>query len=158
MHASPPSGAQKSSHSGPVILLVEDESTVRDVTRALLESVGYRVLSSNNGEDALRRVALEGQRIDLLLTDLVMPGIHGAELAQHIHEISPTTATLFMSGYAQANVLQRIDFRRAHFIRKPFDMKGLLSEVAEILGSSAETPPLMKSPARRCIDSGTDPV
>ena len=84
----------------PTILLVEDESVVRDVTRQVLEYAGYRVLESDGPEEALRLGHEHRGRIGLLLSDVVMPGMTGPELALRLQRLQPGLITVFMSGYA----------------------------------------------------------
>src|SRR5664279_3658161 len=86
------------------ILLVEDDAAVRQVTRAVLEIGGYRVLEAD-GPAAAERVASDGEiAIDLLLTDVVMPGMNGADLARRLRELRPELAALFMTGYEENEV------------------------------------------------------
>jgi PAS domain S-box-containing protein len=82
------------------VLLVEDDDAVRDLSRHILEREGFRVIEATHGEEALRRSAEEAGPIDLLLTDVVMPGISGREVAAEIGRTRPRTAILLMSGYA----------------------------------------------------------
>jgi PAS domain S-box-containing protein len=83
------------------VLLVEDETAVREVTRAQLESLGYRVLSCANAAEALVVAAAHAERLDLLLTDVVMPGMNGRELAARLGERRPGLRVLFTSGYGE---------------------------------------------------------
>jgi PAS domain S-box-containing protein len=83
------------------ILVVEDEKTLRDVTVRTLTRTGFTVLSAEDGGQALKIATDYADAIDLLLTDVIMPGIHGKELADRFNDIRPATRILFMSGYAQ---------------------------------------------------------
>ena len=83
------------------ILLVEDESFVRDVMDEVLQSVGYRVLKMQSAEEALEFCERSSEKLDLLLTDVVMPGRNGRDLARELRKQSPTMRTLFMSGYGE---------------------------------------------------------
>ncbi|MGC2110502.1 MAG: response regulator [Candidatus Korobacteraceae bacterium] len=118
----------------PIILLVEDESIVREVTRQVLQYAGYQVLESSSPEEALR-VATEHQgRISLLLTDVVMPGMNGAELAHRLESARPDLVTVFMSGYAESDVLRDVMRRKSVIhIQKPFTVEVLLSRLADAL-------------------------
>ena len=118
----------------PTILLVEDEPDVREVTRAVLEHAGYRVLESNGPEEALRLGSQHRGRIGLLLSDVVMPGMNGPELALRLQNLQPGLITLFMSGYADRDVLHKV-MRGAMttYIQKPFTIDILLSGVAKAL-------------------------
>jgi two-component system, cell cycle sensor histidine kinase and response regulator CckA len=121
----------------PTILLVEDETDVREVTRAVLEQAGYRVLESNGPEDALRLGSDHCGRIDLLLSDVVMPGMNGRELALRLHSLRPGLITIFMSGYADHDALRTVVHGAgATFIPKPFTIDVLLAGVAEALRPS----------------------
>jgi CheY-like chemotaxis protein len=88
----PPTGTE-------TILLVEDDPDVRGVTRAILQEVGYRVLVATDGDAGIEICLREGTRIDLVLTDVLMPGLDGAEMARRIRERVPGMRVLFMSGY-----------------------------------------------------------
>ena len=89
------------------ILLVEDEAIVRELTVQILESDGYQVLEAMNGTEALRIAGEHGAPIDLLLTDVMMPGMNGKELANKLRLHHPDMRVLFMSGYDD----QQIDLR-----------------------------------------------
>ncbi len=80
------------------ILLVDDESDVRDLARDILTAKGYRVLEAGGGEEAVRVVQSHGEPIDLLLTDVVMPGMSGPELAAQLRGQRPEMMVLYMSG------------------------------------------------------------
>lgn len=116
------------------ILLVEDEEAVRQVTRHVLESAGYLVIEASSAEEALavfRRV--EGS-IHLLLTDIVMPSMSGAELAARLNAMHPGFATIFMSGYAGRAELSQAGLGAPnYYLQKPFNISVLLSRVAEAL-------------------------
>jgi len=120
-------------HAGQVILLVEDESFVRDVTREVLVHAGYQVIESSNAKDALQLASEHAGSIDLLLTDLVMPGMSGAELAQCLRHAKPGLATIFMSGYAETDAAQTMKSASAIHIQKPFTVDALLAQVAQAL-------------------------
>ncbi|MEZ5287283.1 MAG: response regulator [Vicinamibacterales bacterium] len=88
------------------MLLVEDEPPLRQLTRRILESVGYRVLEAGNGEDALRKLEENRSQVDLVITDVVMPGMSGRELASRITEARPSTKVLYVSGYTDDAILR----------------------------------------------------
>jgi DNA-binding NtrC family response regulator len=118
------------------ILLVEDETTVRDVTREALEMGGYRVLTADGAAAATHIVGDESTTIDLLLTDVIMPGINGPELARQVKAIRPELATLFMTGYAESELLRLATGGALHkHIKKPFTVHSLLAGVAEALAA-----------------------
>jgi two-component system, cell cycle sensor histidine kinase and response regulator CckA len=120
--------------SKPTILLVEDEPDVRAVTRAVLEHAGYRVLESVGPEDALRLGNENRGRVGLLLSDVVMPGMNGPELALRLQSLQPGLITVFMSGYAESGVLHQVmKGSTTTYIQKPFTIDVLLSGVAKAL-------------------------
>ena len=119
-----------------IILLVEDEPAVRMVTREALELGGYRVLEAD-GPAAAERIAAESSTvIDLLLTDVIMPGMNGAELARRVRERRPGLVTLFMTGYAESEALRlaTLEVKQKH-IQKPFTVSNLLARVADALAA-----------------------
>jgi PAS domain S-box-containing protein len=119
------------------ILLVEDEPAIRALSRRVLETSGYRVLDSGRGTDALERARAEKEPIDLLLTDLVMPNMGGAELASRLQELHPEIRVLFMSGYTDDAVVRSglLGTGRA-FLQKPFTPQNLARKVRELLDAS----------------------
>jgi two-component system cell cycle sensor histidine kinase/response regulator CckA len=123
------------------ILLVEDESAVREATREVLEMAGYHVFEADGPEEAIRIVNERPAKIDLLLTDVVMPGMTGLELARRVCESRPGMVTVFMSGYAESEVLWSASrgILRSH-IQKPFTVQGLLSHLAEALSKRRRGP------------------
>ena len=116
------------------ILLVDDESAVREVTREALEMGGYRVLEADGPTRAKHIAGDQSVIIDLLLTDLVMPGMSGHELARQVRASRPELLTLFMTGYGENDVLCPATSGMAEkHIQKPFTVKGLLAHVAHAL-------------------------
>jgi two-component system, cell cycle sensor histidine kinase and response regulator CckA len=123
----------------PTILLVEDEPEVREVTRAVLEHAGYQVLESNGAVEALRLGNEHRGRIGLLLSDVVMPGMNGPELALRLQDLQPGLITVFMSGYADHDVQrQAMPGAMTSYIQKPFTIDILLSRVAAALRKHPE--------------------
>ncbi len=115
------------------ILLVEDEPDILKICRTMLEELGYQVFATASPSDALRIVAEYGDRIELLMTDVVMPEMTGRELANRVSLIHPDIRTLFMSGYA-ANMIAEHDVSPGvNFIAKPFTRKGLAAVMRHIL-------------------------
>jgi len=126
--APPPAGR------GETLLLVEDEDSVRDVVAEILEAHGYRVLVCRDGEEALAVAAAHEGAIDLMLSDVVMPGLNGRELAERIRPTRPAMKILFMSGYTQdAVVRQGVREGDVEFIAKPFRAAELAVRVREVL-------------------------
>ncbi len=116
------------------ILLVEDEDSVRQITRYVLESAGYLVLEACSPEQAVVLFREFEGTVHLLLTDVVMPNISGVELAARLKELRPNLTTMFMSGYARNAGLSQYSFGSPdYYIQKPFSTATLLSRVAEAL-------------------------
>ena len=119
------------------ILLAEDEANLRYLARQFLEKQGYKVIEAADGAAAMQiAVAHEGV-IHLLLTDVIMPGMNGRELAQRISEIRPQTKVLYMSGYTE-NVIGHDGTLDAgvSLLQKPFTLRDLKSKVREVLDST----------------------
>jgi two-component system cell cycle sensor histidine kinase/response regulator CckA len=116
-----------------VILLVEDEAVVREITGQLLENAGYRVLESSGAAHALKLVREYQGRVDLLLTDVVMPEMNGIDLAEELSRLQPNLITVFMSGYAQSDLVRSIRASSATHVQKPFTGNYLLSQIEEAL-------------------------
>lgn len=118
----------------PSILLAEDDSSMRQFLKRSLEKGGHTVLSVENGEDALPHLQSGG--FDLLLTDIVMPGIDGIELARMASEIAPDMRVMFITGFA-AVVLGRRDElpNDVKILSKPFHLKELVQEVDRVLAA-----------------------
>jgi DNA-binding NtrC family response regulator len=116
------------------ILLVEDEDAVRTVARHVLQRHGYAVIEAARPEDAL--ALTEGtQAVDLLLTDIVMPGVGGRALAAQFTARRPGTRVLFMSGYPAAAIGRHHMLERGlAFLQKPFSAAALAQKVREVLG------------------------
>ena len=115
------------------ILLVEDEDSVRQITRYVLENAGYLVLEASCPEQAMAIFRHFQGTINLLLTDVVMPTMSGAELAVRLKQMRPGITTMFMSGYAANAGLQSSFNSSDWYIQKPFSTSTLLSQVAEAL-------------------------
>ncbi|GEM_PF-3136516 len=127
------------------ILVVEDDDAVRTVVEAMLARSGYAVLTAGTGAEALRLCAERGGRIDLLLSDVVMPGMSGPALVERLREIGPDLSVLFMSGYAGGETQQLEGIGPdAAFLEKPFTHEALTEKVREALngpGEAAEDAP-----------------
>ena len=116
------------------ILFVEDNSDLRSAVVRILKAKGYNVLSAADGENALRLVNENSGFIDLLITDVVLPGMGGYELSQNIHRLSPATKVLFQSGYTQdILILNGVSAGVLQFLEKPFSIKAILEKVRAIL-------------------------
>jgi two-component system cell cycle sensor histidine kinase/response regulator CckA len=116
------------------ILLVEDEETVRDLSREVLESCGYTVLAATDGNDALKILEEKGNRISLILTDVVMPNMGGRELAEETKKRFSKIKLLFASGYDNESIVnQDALLKGTNFIQKPFTFDALAQKIRELL-------------------------
>lgn len=121
---------------GGTVLLVEDEDAVRVFGSRALRNKGYRVLEANDGEDALDVINGEGRGIDLIITDVVMPGMDGHTLVRLIREEIPGIKVILMSGYAEDAVPGGIGQDASiHFLPKPFSLQDLAGKVKEVMAS-----------------------
>jgi two-component system, cell cycle sensor histidine kinase and response regulator CckA len=131
-----PMGASRSQAIGSeTVLLVEDEESVRQLVRETLESKGYKVLEAENGEAALQIVSDYSGKIDVLITDVVMPGMSGRELSARLCASYPETKVLYLSGYTEDAIVHEgvVDPDTA-FLQKPFTLQMLSRKVREVLG------------------------
>jgi two-component system, cell cycle sensor histidine kinase and response regulator CckA len=128
-----PNARRKPIWGTETVLLVEDEEQVRDVTTLLLEALGYRVLGAENGQDALRLFKASPE-IDLLMTDVVMPGLSGREVAEALLAQQPGLKVLFQSGYTDDTVVRwGVLHAQVAFLKKPFRLDVLARKIREIL-------------------------
>jgi DNA-binding NtrC family response regulator len=116
------------------VLLVEDEEGIRIMMRAYLEQRGYMVLDARTGDEALQLSSDFAGDIHLLVTDIVMPGMRGTELAQHVREQRAGLKVLLMSGYSPVDLPQD----SLHLLEKPFAMEDFGHRVRRILDSKAK--------------------
>jgi CheY-like chemotaxis protein len=131
---------RRSTGGGETILLVEDEAAIRQLFEIALRAKGYRVLTAKDGQDALGRVAEYGGKIDLLLTDVVMPRVSGPELVRRLSTTAPGLKVLFMSGYSNEGDLGASSMAEATFVlQKPFSLKVLQAEIRKILDEEPAT-------------------
>src|SRR4029077_2204798 len=119
------------------VLLVEDEANLRYLARQFLEKQGYRVIEAADGAVAMQIVVAHEGVIHLLLTDVIMPGMNGRELAQRVSEIRPNVKVLYMSGYTE-NVIGHNGTLDAgvRLLQKPFNLRDLKDKVSEGLDAS----------------------
>ena len=139
----------KEAASGPspeTILLVEDENTLRNITRQYLAKQGYTVLEANNGVSALQLSATHPGPIHLLLTDVIMPGMNGRELADRLCSVRPETRVLYMSGYTE-NAIGHNGVLEAgtNLLQKPFTLPALKAKVREVIDTSLPQEAFMAS-------------
>jgi two-component system, cell cycle sensor histidine kinase and response regulator CckA len=129
------------------VLLVEDEESVRELVRVTLASRGYNVLEAENGECGLQVAENFKEKIDILITDVVMPGIGGRELAKKLLSLRPGISVLYLSGYTEDTVVTHGALGPATaFLQKPFTLQSLAKKVREVL--RARSAPAPKSIAK----------
>ena len=137
---SPQPAAESTARTAPgseTVLLVEDESMVRALVRDILAMRGYQVLDAPNGTAAVRKAEEHAGPIEILLTDVVMPGISGRELAEQLRHLRPDIRVLYMSGYTDDAIIHHgiLDAETA-FIQKPFAPEALARKLREVLDRS----------------------
>jgi len=118
------------------ILLVDDEQSVRAIVLKILRRAGYNVLEAENGDSALRIAEAHTERIDLLVTDMFMPGLRGPEVAARLAQTRPGLRVLFMSGYADQDARTGVP-AGANFLNKPFSGADLAKTVEAVLKGPA---------------------
>jgi CheY-like chemotaxis protein len=130
--------SRKAVRGAETILLAEDETTVRTLARMVLERYGYRVIEAFDGSEALKLASSRREPIDLLVTDMVMPGLNGLKLIQEFSPLHPGAGILVMSGYNDAGLGDsEIRRRGISYIQKPFLPQALATRVREILDRRA---------------------
>ncbi|MFZ5447153.1 MAG: response regulator [Thermodesulfobacteriota bacterium] len=134
------SGDERFVRGTGTLLLVDDEDSVRMVARRMLEQLGYRVLVASNGDEGLEIYRREQPRIDLIILDMIMPGMGGAEFFQEVKAFNPKVKVLLSSGYSLNGEAQKVMGAGAQgFIQKPYRIDALSHHVAEILGLTSRT-------------------
>ncbi len=128
------------------VLLVEDEESVRELVRVTLLSRGYKVLEAENGESGLRVAESFHENIDILITDVVMPGVGGRELARKLLALRPGISVLYLSGYTEDTVVTQgaLGLDTA-FLQKPFTLQSLAKKVREVLRAKSAPKSIAKS-------------
>lgn len=121
---------------GETILILEDEEVVLNIARIMLEKLDYTVVTAESASQAMEAVKKRDGRIDLLLTDVIMPDMNGFKFAGQLNLIYPGIRVLFMSGYT-ADVIARHNILKegVHFIEKPFSLKTLSAKIREVMDS-----------------------
>lgn len=133
--------APESVHGTETILLVEDEVSVANVMREVLEMHGYRVLVANRAEEALFIIGQTGRKVDLMISDLVLQSEHGVDLARQIRSALPDLRMLFVSGYTGTGASARSFMESSmRFLQKPFTPQVLVAKVREVLSENIEPP------------------
>jgi two-component system cell cycle sensor histidine kinase/response regulator CckA len=121
------------------VMLVEDEDAVRIFAARALRNKGYKVLEAKSGEAALELIRGDDETIDLLVTDVVMPGMDGPQLVRQVRDIHPDMKVIFISGYAEDAFRKRLDSEaEIDFLPKPFSLKQLAGKVKEAISGEAE--------------------
>ncbi len=120
--------------NGELILIAEDEIALRNLIEKMIKNMGYEVIAVSNGEEAIQAIKIHGKKPDLLLTDVVMPGMNGKELLHNLRETYPELKVLFMSGYTDNTIIDNNGlFPDSPFILKPFTVAGISRQIKQIL-------------------------
>ncbi|EHN10571.1 PAS/PAC sensor hybrid histidine kinase [Patulibacter medicamentivorans] len=138
--------SQRPASRGETILLVEDEPSGRRIARRILERAGYRVIAVDAGAAALEVLAGEDHAVDLLLTDVIMPGMLGTELADRVVAGHRGLRVLLMSGYSDELVTRPRSHHHHPLIEKPFDATGLLTRIRGVLAGPSPGPAGTEAP------------
>jgi signal transduction histidine kinase/ActR/RegA family two-component response regulator len=144
IESAPPAAREKGAQiprarPGEVVLIVEDDDDVRDSTAALLEDLGYSVLTARNGPEALAQLR-DGERVDILFTDVVLPqGMNGRTLSQEAAALRPALPVLFTTGYARNAIIHdgRLD-PGVEFLAKPYTQEDIARKLRSVIDSSAK--------------------
>jgi signal transduction histidine kinase len=132
-----PEGPRRALRGSETILVVDDTETVRRLTRDVLTGAGYRVLEAGGADEAMHVAAASGTPIDLLVTDVVMPGRNGVELVERLRSLRPAMRVLYVSGYTDLAVVRDgLLGSDAAFLQKPFTPEDLLRKVRQVLESA----------------------
>jgi DNA-binding NtrC family response regulator len=125
---------------GETVVLAEDEDELRTLLGRVLAGSGYQVVAGRNGAEALAAVRARGGRVDVLVTDVVMPRMTGTELAATLAGEQPGVKVLFMTGHTDdATLLDRFAIGDVEIIQKPFTSEALLTHIRRILGPARAT-------------------
>jgi two-component system, cell cycle sensor histidine kinase and response regulator CckA len=125
---------RKAVATGKTVLVLDDEPDVRKLVSALLTSNGYTVLTADNGENAIKAFKKRKQPVDLLLLDVVSPGLPGPVVAERLAGLQPGLRVLFMSGYDDTSVVRRYVVEKGFtLLKKPFTPDELAKKVREVL-------------------------
>ena len=118
------------------ILLVEDEPFVREATCSILQNAGFDVLAAEDAREAIRVYEECGHRVDLVMTDMVLPGRTGQQLGQDVRTRCPEVAVLVTSGYGDAAYETEAPEAHTYFLAKPYSRRALLEKIETILASA----------------------
>ena len=119
---------------GELVLLVEDDTALRDLFKRMIQNLGYQVKVATNGEEALIVVGEEDLRPDILITDVVMPEMSGRMLVERLYRIQPGLKVLYTSGYTDNAIVHHgVLDPQTPFLQKPFSIASLATKIREIL-------------------------
>jgi CheY-like chemotaxis protein len=137
----PEKGSSEVQRGTETILLVEDDSQLRQLTSAILAHCGYKVLVAGSSDEALALCESNHRVIELLITDVVMPGMNGRQLSEQVARISPQVKVLYMSGYtSNAIVHHGVLDAGLWFLPKPFSLAAFVAKVREVLDANPDAP------------------
>jgi DNA-binding NtrC family response regulator len=138
--------------SGQTLLLVDDDDAARTITGIILRGAGYKVIEATSAEEALNVFAEHRREIQLVVSDIVMPGMHGTELAQRLMALQPGLGVVLVSGYTWSLPEALMQNSCVAFVEKPFRATELVAEIAKLLAHTAGS---HESPATPSIASDT---
>lgn len=128
------------------ILVVDDEPDIRKLVGAMVSKCGYAAITADSGEHALTLYKHHKGPVDLLITDVVQPGMSGPMLADKLTQIQPDLKVLYISGYDNTHLVRKYVVEKGHaLLAKPFTLEALRNKVQELLGEVGQAP----SPANR---------
>ncbi|MBN1382424.1 MAG: PAS domain S-box protein [Deltaproteobacteria bacterium] len=124
-----------------ILLIVDDEEYILDVTKELLESIGYQVIKARSGEEAVEIYKLQKDQIDLIILDMIMPGINGGDTFDRLKKINPQVKVILASGYSlNGQAIGILDRGCQAFMQKPFGLTDLSLKIREVLSSNKKSP------------------
>jgi CheY-like chemotaxis protein len=136
----PPEMSDANRGQGELILVVEDNEATRASVSEILTNLGYRVLQASEGKEALEVFAQQAGSIDLILSDLVMPGMGGSELVRHLAAVAPQQRVLLMTGYPLGSTRELLESGTVHWLQKPLTGAKLARAVREALTTERGQP------------------
>lgn len=123
----------------PLVLVVDDEDMIRSLVRSVLETGGYRVEEADCGREAIERMDDGLDPVDLLITDVRMPGLTGPELAKTMRAKRPDLPIIYISGYSGESPIERTPSPITEYLAKPFPLPSLLAAVRRLLAAERVT-------------------
>jgi CheY-like chemotaxis protein len=140
-------------HGSETVLLVEDEVALRELARGFLQSHGYTVLEAGDGSAAIQLINQHEGTVHLLLTDLIMPGMSGRELAETLTSSRPTLKVIYMSGYTHDLITQHgVLDNSTELVEKPFSVESLLAKVRTVLDETVASSRYCLNPVQPVMD------